>query len=486
MEGRNRGYNQYAHSVSKNTLCDVPTKATDFQEKKMSFQELGLRAETVLVLEKEGITTPTTIQEKSIPLVLEGKDVIAISKTGSGKTYTFGLPLLEKVQPRQGLQVLVMVPTRELAVQVSRELQKFTHQIRISTIYGGVSLQPQADELRYAEMVVGTPGRLLDHLGRRNLDLSKITCVVLDEADKMVEMGFIEDVSEILDYTPEYRQVLLFGATISSEIDHLKKKYMHDPETTVAETQVGEDFLEQYYYNIDHYRKFSLLVHLLKKEKYLRVLVFCSARSTVELVSKNLHKQGFKTEMIHGKLSQNRRLQMMDDFNQGKIDVLVASPVAARGLDIKYITHVFNYDLSPDPQEYVHRVGRTARAGEKGKAITLLSQKDYEVFGQVLSRYHMNVLELQLEEFPNLPFDTGRRFGERDGSRSFGSRRFGGQRSGFGDRSDPRPGYPQRRGFGGRDRPSYGSRPAGGGRTYAHRDPRRATEGFRGSAVAAN
>lgn len=455
----------------------------------MSFEQLGLQQETIQVLQKQGITTPTEIQEKSIPVIFAGKDLIAISKTGSGKTYTFGLPLLEKVQPKQGIQILIMVPTRELAVQVSRELQKFTNKIHIATIFGGVSLQPQADELQYAEMVVGTPGRLLDHLERRNLDLSKITSVVLDEADKMVEMGFIEDVAEIINYTPEHRQMLLFGATISSEVDMIKQRYMHNPETTLAETQVGEDFLEQYYYNIDHYKKFSLLVHLLKKEKYLRVLVFCSARSTVELVCKNLHKQGFKTEMIHGKLSQNRRLQMMDDFNLGKIDVLVASPVAARGLDIKYITHVFNYDLSPDAQEYVHRVGRTARAGESGKAVTLLSQKDYEVFGQILNRYRMNVKELPLEEFPTLPFDTGRRF-ERDGDdrrSSFGNRRFGGQqRSEFGERSHSRPSFGQSsgRGFGDRNNRSNSGYQSEGRRAYSSRDPRLPREGgFRGRVV---
>ena len=257
----------------------------------MNFQELGIHPEVVQVLHKEKITTPTQIQEKSIPLILEGKDLIGISKTGSGKTLAFGLPLLEKVRPKHGIQLLVMAPTRELAVQISRELRKYApSSIFISTIFGGMSMGPQIEELGHADVVVGTPGRLLDHLQRRNLDLSKIAAVVLDEADKMVEMGFIEDITEILNYTPETRQMILFGATISSEIDRLKHKYMHSPETAEAEKQVKEDLLEQYYYNVKQHEKFSLLCHLLKKEKFLRVIVFCSACHTVEAVAKNLKR----------------------------------------------------------------------------------------------------------------------------------------------------------------------------------------------------
>ncbi len=387
----------------------------------MNFEQLGLKPETVQKLQQQGITEATLIQEKSIPIIREGKDLIGMSKTGSGKTLAFGLPLLEKIQPKAGLQMLVMAPTRELAVQIARELKKYSeNHTYITTIYGGVSLMPQIDELRRAQIVVGTPGRLLDHLKRRNLDLTKLTSVVLDEADKMVEMGFIEDITEIISYTPEFRQMLLFGATLSSEIDKIKHRYMHQPLVAEAESQVKEEYLEQYYYNIQQHEKFSLLAHLLRKEKYLRVIVFCSACSTVEMVSKNLHRQGFKAEALHGRLSQNRRLRIMDDFNDGKIEVLVASPVAARGLDVKFVSHVFNYDLSADPQEYIHRIGRTARAGETGKAITLLSNKDYDVFGQILQRYRVKVDELPIEQFPRLPFDTGR---DRNGG--FSGRRFG-------------------------------------------------------------
>ncbi len=390
----------------------------------MSFETLQVKPEIVKALQELGITSPTLIQEKAIPPVLAGKDLIGMSKTGSGKTAAFGIPILQTIESRKGLQVLIMAPTRELAVQIGQELQKFSKYMRcsIATVFGGVSINPQIEQIARADIVVGTPGRLKDHLQRRTLDLSHLRCVVLDEADKMVEMGFIEDIRDILDHTPEYRQVLLFGATISSEIDSLKKHYMHDPVVAEAEAQVKEDLLEQFYYNVEPQQKFSLLVHLLKKENTRRVIIFCSARSTVEILTRNLRDQGIHADMIHGKLSQNRRLQVIERFNHGRQDVLVASAVAARGLDIKEVTHVFNYDLSQDPQEYIHRIGRTARAGESGKAITLLTHRDFDAFREILNRYRVNVEELPLEDFPRLRFNMRSaeshhsRFGVRDHS----------------------------------------------------------------------
>ena len=373
----------------------------------MSFETLQVKPEIVKALQELGITTPTLIQEKAIPPVLEGKDLIGMSKTGSGKTAAFGIPILQNIVPKKGLQVLIMAPTRELAVQIGQELQKFSKYIRCSVamVFGGVAIGPQMEQISRADIVVGTPGRLKDHLQRRTLDLSRLSCVVLDEADKMVEMGFIEDIRDILEHTPEYRQVLLFGATISSEIDSLKQQYMHDPVVAQAESQVKEDLLEQFYYNVEPQQKFSLLVHLLKKEEVGRVIIFCSARSTVEILTRNLRDQDIRAEMIHGKLSQNRRLQVIEEFNHGKISLLVASAVAARGLDIKDVTHVFNYDLSRDPQEYIHRIGRTARAGESGKAITLLTHRDYDAFRDILNRFRVNVAELPVEDFPRLRFN---------------------------------------------------------------------------------
>lgn len=428
----------------------------------MKFEEIQVHTDIVRALQELGIKEPTLIQQKAIPLIKEGKDVIGMSKTGSGKTAAFGIPILEQVKKGQGIQLLLMAPTRELAVQISTELQKFGKylQFSVATIFGGVGIEPQVQKLRTADIVVGTPGRLLDHIGRRTINLSKIKCAVLDEADKMVEMGFIEDINEILSNTPKEKQMLLFGATISTEIDMLKRQHMHDPVVAEAESHVKEDFLEQYYYDIEAHEKFSMLVHLLKKEETDRVIIFCSARSTVELIQKNLRNNGIKAEMIHGKLSQNRRLQVIESFNKGKIDILVASAVAARGLHIDGVSHVFNYDLSQDPQEYIHRVGRTARAGQSGKAITLLGPRDHDQFRHILDRFRIEVQELPKENFVKVRFEARRRSpagGSNWRNGNGRSRSYGGQRSqeGFVPRRERSPANPVERKWG--QRRSYSS-----------------------------
>ncbi len=408
----------------------------------MNFEQLGIQKEIVQALQYDGISEATQIQEKAIPIILSGKDLIGRSKTGSGKTAAFGVPSLQQIKPNQGIQLLVIAPIRELVVQIAQELQKWSKNLNlhITSVYGGVSLQPQIEQMARAEVVVGTPGRLLDHLEHNTADFSKLKCVVLDEADKMVEMGFIEDIDYIMSALPEHRQILLFGATISTEINRLKQKYMHDAVDVEAETHVQEDFLQQFYYTVPMHQKFSLLVHLLKKENAEQAIIFCSARSTVELLTRNLRLQGIKAEMIHGKLSQNRRLQVIENFHKAGQGILVASAVAARGIHIDGLSHVFNYDLSQDPQEYVHRVGRTARAGEKGKAITLLSEKDYEVFREILSRYQVPAQELPLESFPKLPFDARREDSFRR-PRFGGDRGFSGNRNAFASRGGSGSGY---------------------------------------------
>ena len=440
----------------------------------MIFEELNINKELVQGLKEMGLTEPTEIQVKAIPLIKQGKDVISISKTGSGKTAAFGVPILENVKHGQGVQYLVVVPVRELAVQISKELKKFGKHIRFSaaTVYGGMSINPQIEAIERADIVVGTPGRLLDHLENHKLELSRIKCVVLDEADKMVEMGFINDIRRILNKTPKNRQMLLFGATLSNEIEILKREYMHQPLTARTESHVGEEYLEQYYYDVKQHEKFSLLVHLLKKEEKDLAIIFCSTRSTVEAITKNLRENGIKVDMIHGKLTQNRRLRVIENFHKGMPNVLVASAVAARGLDIKDVTHIFNYDLSQDAQEYIHRVGRTARAGKSGKAITLLSERDHDVFREILSRYPVNVKQLPLEDFEMLKFNAGTRgsfrgrgrFGSRGGFGRPGSRGLGGY--GRHERSDRPSSYGERGSF---DRPSsYGGRSSYRPRSYGH------------------
>ena len=387
----------------------------------MTFEKLQVDERIVKALQEQEITQPTEIQEKSIPLIIEGKDVIGMSKTGSGKTLSFGIPIIEKMDPNGGLQALIMAPTRELALQISQELEKISKykKLDIAIVFGGVALGPQVKQIARSQIVVGTPGRLLDHLGRETLNLSKIKMFVLDEADKMVEMGFIEDVNRILSYTPRERQIILFGATISSEIADIRERHMQNPVVAKAESHVEDEYLEQYYYDTAHNQKFSLLVHLLKTEDIKRVIIFCSTRSTVELVTKNLRANKVNAEMIHGKLSQNRRLRIIESFNKGKQDIMVASAVAARGLHIHNVSHVINYDLSRDPQEYIHRVGRTARAGSYGKAITLLSNKDHEIFSAILSRYPVKIEKLKMPDFPRLRFQARQRDDRRNPRQSF-------------------------------------------------------------------
>ncbi|MBT5924970.1 DEAD/DEAH box helicase, partial [Candidatus Woesearchaeota archaeon] len=238
-----------------------------------TFEELNVSQKVVSVLKQEGIVTATDIQEKTIPLVHEGKDVIGISRTGSGKTAAFGVPLLEKVHLGKGVQGLVLAPTRELANQISNELKKWSKNLglTVTTIFGGVAMDPQIRAIRRSEILVATPGRLLDHLERGNVDLSRLSCFVLDEADKMVEMGFIEDIERILSTTPSSRQILLFGATISNEVDYIRGKHMHNVALAETELHVEKDLLEQYYYNVPTNEKFSLLVHLLNQEHTGRV-----------------------------------------------------------------------------------------------------------------------------------------------------------------------------------------------------------------------
>ncbi len=422
----------------------------------MSFENVNVKPEIVSALKKIGIETPTPIQEKSIPLIHSGKDVVGISNTGSGKTAAFGVPMLQHIQKKGKIQALVMAPTRELVVQIAKELEKFSKNLNlfIATVYGGVGFDPQVKNLAKADIVVSTPGRMLDHIEHNTINLTQLTCFVLDEADKMVEMGFIEDITRILDHTPKNKQMLLFGATISDEINRIKADYMTNPETIEADVYVKQELLEQYYYNVKPHEKFSLLCHLLRKEETHGVIIFCSTRATVELISKNLKTQNIKNDMIHGKLTQNRRLKVIEAFNKEKVNVLVASSVAARGLHIDHVSHVFNYDLSRDPEEYIHRIGRTARAGQRGKAITLLSQKDYPSFDEINSRFNVSIEKLPPEQFERLRFDmkSGQ---QRRGH--FNNRSFGGPRGHGRSHHSQRQGSSHGRSrFGGQKKSSFG------------------------------
>jgi ATP-dependent RNA helicase DeaD len=366
------------------------------------FENFGLCNELVTSIKQLGFETPTQIQGISIPHIVKGKDVIGESATGSGKTLAFGCGIVEQVIPGKGLQALILVPTRELAEQVKMELKKISSQKRlhIISIYGGVSITNQIHELTRADVVVATPGRLLDHLHRRTIDNSGIKVLVLDEADRMFEMGFIEDVEQIIMSCPKKRQTLCFSATISSDVSDLANKYMIDPMKVSAKKHVDPSKLKQVYYDVLKNRKLSLLVHLLKNEESGLVMVFCNTRSNTDFVVKNLRINGINAIAIHGGLSQNKRTKTMGLFNDAKVSVLVCTDVAARGLHIDDVSHIYNYDLPKDPKDYVHRIGRTARAGEKGKVINTLCDHDYDNFSRIQTEYP--AFKVDKEDIPEM------------------------------------------------------------------------------------
>lgn len=353
-----------------------------------------------------GFSEFTEIQEKCIPLIQQGKDVIGQSYTGSGKTAAFGFPCLEKVQPEQGLQMLVIVPTRELCNQVAKELVKFSkyRKTHIVEVYGGVGIVPQINNLKTADVVVGTPGRLLDHLSRRTMQLREIKILVLDEADKMFDMGFIRDIKKIIAQIPNNSQRLLFSATMPPEVIEISKKFLNNPEKVKMQSYVDKGKLIQHFYEIERHEKFSLLCYLIKKELNGLVIVFCGARHAVDSVNRNLNKQGLKSHALHGGLTQNKRAQVMDAFRENKLDVLVASDIAARGLDIKNVSLIVNYDIPKTSEEYVHRIGRTARAGCDGRVISLLSSEDHNNFRRVIQDRSLLIERMETPKFDRLVF----------------------------------------------------------------------------------
>ncbi|HLD73025.1 MAG TPA: DEAD/DEAH box helicase [Candidatus Nanoarchaeia archaeon] len=353
------------------------------------FENMGLSPQLLNAIKDLRITQPTQIQELALPLIMSGRDVIGESSTGSGKTLAFGCGVIDKTVPGEGLQSLILTPTRELAEQVKESLKQFSKYKRLSIIpiYGGVAINPQISDLRRAEVVVATPGRLLDHLNRRTINLSRIKILVLDEADRMLEMGFIEDVEQIIQACPRKRQTLFFSATISSEIKNLTQKYMINPQEVLTVKYVDPSKLKQVYYDVQKNQKLSLLIHLLKKDTSGLVMVFCNTRGNTDFVEKNLSVNGIDAIAIHGGLSQNKRTRTMGLFNKAKVEVLVCTDVAARGLHVDNVSHIYNYDLPRDHKDYVHRIGRTARAGESGKVVNLLCDYDYDNFSKILKEY---------------------------------------------------------------------------------------------------
>ena len=412
-----------------------------------SFKKLGISEPVLKAIAEAGFEKPTVIQEKGIPPVIEGKDVIGGSATGSGKTLVFGAGIIGKCRPGEGIQALILTPTRELAQQIAQEMIRFSKYkpLSIATVYGGVSINPQMDALKVADVVVATPGRTLDHLERRTIQLGRVEILVLDEADRMLDMGFIDDVERIIRACPKKRQTMLFSATIPFEVDRLSRKYMHEPVRVSAEQQVDPSKLKQVYYDIPQNMKFSLLVHLLKSEKRSLVMVFCNSRATTDFVANNLHSAGVDAIAIHGGLTQDKRDRTMNEFHSKDVHVLVCTDVAARGLDIKGVSHAYNYNIPMESKQYIHRIGRTARAGKEGKAINLLSPEDFDDFTAVLRDNNLFIDKEDTPEFIRIPIKwrpPHRSFDDRGSRRGPPRRGFGGafrglprRGSGFGQRS---------------------------------------------------
>jgi superfamily II DNA/RNA helicase len=408
----------------------------------MKFEDMNLEKCVLDSLCSMGFKEPTKIQIETIPLIKQGHDVIGQSETGSGKTAAFGIPLVEKIEKGKHLQALVLAPTRELALQIAGEFQKFSKLkgLYIQTVYGGVGMEPQIEGLKKAEIVVGTPGRVLDHMCRGTMDTSKVKIFVLDEADKMIDMGFVEDIEEIESGIPPERQTLLFSATMPESLCHIRDKFTKNPKKIKTSTKVKDDFLKQHYVDVEQNMKFSLLVHLIEKENPALAIIFSNSRGEASSVARNLRDNGINATELHGGLTQARREAVMEDFHKGKTKILVATDVAARGLDIKNVTHIFNYNIPKNAEDYTNRIGRTARAGASGKAISLLSRDDHDSFRRIIRTFDFDIEKKDVGEYRSLPFkrhfygrdsEVGSGFGRGSrfgGGRSFG-RGFGGHRS---------------------------------------------------------
>lgn len=350
-----------------------------------NFNELGLSANILRAIE---YSEPTPIQAQAIPVILKGQDVMACAQTGTGKTASFTLPLLHRLsettpethQGRRVLRALILTPTRELAAQVSNSIGTYGKYLplRSFVIFGGVNIEPQIQKMRKGvDILVATPGRLLDHVNRRTVDLSKVDVLVLDEADRMLDMGFINDIRRIIGLLPKKRLNLLFSATFSTEVKSLASTFLHNPKLIeVASQNKTPDLIDQSVYPVNHENKRALISYLIGFENWHQVLIFTKTKYGANRLAQQLETDGISATAIHGNKTQGARTRALAEFKRGSVQVLVATDIAARGLDIDQLSHVVNFDLPRSPEDYVHRIGRTGRAGKDGKAISLVSSDE--------------------------------------------------------------------------------------------------------------
>ncbi len=383
----------------------------------MSFESLGLCAELLSAIAAQGYTEPTPIQAQAIPVIFEGCDLLAGAQTGTGKTAAFALPIVqmlsEKIpgRKRRRPRVLVLVPTRELAAQVSGQMQNYGRRLslRSTMIYGGVNIQAQIERLeRGVDIVVATPGRLLDHAERETINLSEIEFLVLDEADRMLDLGFIDDILRVAQFLPEKLQTLLFSATYSKSIKELADELLDQPRRIeVARRNIAADAVAQELYPVERSRKREMLSHLIRKGEWSQVLVFVRTRFGANKLTDELLFDGIKAAPIHSSKSQSVRTRTLAEFKRGELRVLVATDVAARGLDIERLPHVVNYDLPQVPEDYVHRIGRTGRAGENGVAISLLCPEEQPLLQAIEKLLKYAIPRKTIPEFPQVAVRRG-------------------------------------------------------------------------------
>ena len=369
-----------------------------------SFEEMDLSKEVLRAIKDMGFTTPSTVQAKTIPLMMSGADVNAIAPTGTGKTCAFGIPMLEYVQLNEPeVQEVVLAPTRELALQIGDELTKLAKYIkgcRIAVLYGGQPIPKQLAALkRKPQILVATPGRLLDHMNRGNVHLNAVHTMVLDEADEMLNMGLVKDVTRIIEATPDERQMVLFSATTNQDVLTIAWKYQHDPiEVTVEATKQDRPQIAQYVISTEQNKKIDHLLYLLDADVYQRVMIFCNTKFMTDRLTERLKKEGYQAECIHGDVKQSQRNVVMNDFRRGKFPILIATDVAARGIDVDDVEAVINFDLPAENEYYLHRIGRTGRAHKHGVSFSLVTFQESVRMDEILKYMIAKPLPLHFED----------------------------------------------------------------------------------------
>ncbi len=351
----------------------------------MNFKDFNFKPQLLKAIEEAGFKEPSPVQKEAIPVILEGYDIVAQAHTGTGKTAAFALPILQMIETKNKIEAVVIVPTRELAMQVSDEIYKFGKYLGINTatVYGGSSYSRQLKHIKNASVIVATPGRFLDLLSSQKIDIAP-SFVVLDEADEMLDMGFLDDIKEIFSYLPTNRQTMMFSATMPKEIKDLALNILHEPKfISITKNRVTNENIKQNYYVVEEHERDDALIRLLDYKDPAKSIVFCRTKKEVDRLSTLLISQGYMAKGLHGDMEQRQREEVIKSFKKGDLEILIATDVAARGLDVNDVTHVFNYHIPFDSESYVHRIGRTGRAGKEGVAITILTPKEFNSLNKI-------------------------------------------------------------------------------------------------------